>query len=149
MAEFNPINTQEEFDALIKPRLERERNTVKKEFADYEQIKNDLNTAQAEKGKLADEVATLKGQMSELSAKLSASETDSAKTRIALELGLPYEMRNRLKGTSEEEIKKDAEELVKFFNAQKVTPPPLYNPEAKPQDPKDAALREMLQGLKK
>ena len=35
MAEFTPITTQEEFDKAIGDRLKRERETVKKEYADY------------------------------------------------------------------------------------------------------------------
>ena len=38
--EFTPITTQEAFDAAIKDRLARERETVTKKFADYDDLKN-------------------------------------------------------------------------------------------------------------
>lgn len=129
MAEFTPIASQEEFDALIKDRLERERAAVRKEFADYEDIKNRLSAAEEAKKAHASEVTTLQTQISELTAKLSASETDSAKTRIAFETGIPFELRDRLTGTTEDEIRADAQNLVKIFNSQKRDPAPLYNPE--------------------
>ena len=47
MSDFTPINTQEEFDAMIKDRLARERA----KFADYEDIRTQLADAQ---GKIAD-----------------------------------------------------------------------------------------------
>lgn len=37
--EFKPINTQEEFDERIAARLQRERDSVTKNYADYEQLK--------------------------------------------------------------------------------------------------------------
>ena len=42
MPEFKVINTQEEFDAAIKDRLERERQKATAPFADYEQIRKQL-----------------------------------------------------------------------------------------------------------
>ena len=37
--EFKPITTQEEFNAAIKARLERQESTIRKEYADYEDLK--------------------------------------------------------------------------------------------------------------
>ena len=39
MAEFTPINTQEEFDAAIGARLKRERDTITAKYADYDDLK--------------------------------------------------------------------------------------------------------------
>lgn len=150
MAEFTPINTQEEFDAMIKSRIERAENKVRSEFADYETIKSNLSAIQSEKATLTEKVSALESQVSELTDKLSASETASVKTRIALEKGLPYEMRDRLTGNTEEEITADAEALVKLFNAQNPSNLPRFSQEPKtnPDSAKEAALRALSENLK-
>lgn len=140
MADFVPINTQEEFDSRIKERLEQARNGVRQQFADYETIKNDLAALKEESGK---KDATI----SDLTNQLKGSRTELAKTKIALEKGLPVEMGARLTGETEEEIRKDAEALSALFKKQK-TPAPLKESDPGNGDNKDAAMRELLNGLK-
>ncbi len=141
MAEFKPITTQEELDQVLGERLKRERETALKPYADYEQIKKDLSTAQ---GQLAERDKTIAA----LGVKVKGYETDSAKTRIALAAGLPYEMRTRLTGETEDELKKDAELLVKQIGQQrKEDPAPLRNPEGTPPDKKTAAFKGLLNKL--
>lgn len=139
--EFKPINTQEEFNAAIADRLRRERETAIKPYADYDQIKKDLGTAQ---GQLAERDKTI----ATLSSKVKGYETDSAKTRAALAAGLPYEMAPRLAGETEEDFKKDAEALVKLIGQNKQDPPPLRDPEGPAPDPKTAALKGLLNKIK-
>lgn len=147
MAEFKAIETQEQFDSMIKDRLERAKADVRKEYADYESIKSSLAEKTNKETELTGKVSDYEKQIGELKGKLSKSETDSAKTRIAYELGLPFEMCSRLVGTTEEEIRKDAEALSKFV---RVSPPaPLYNPEGGQSSAKDAALKQMVQSLRK
>lgn len=150
MAEFKVIETQEEFDAMIKSRLDRAESKVRAEFADYETIKSNLSALQAEKESLAEQVSTLNGTISDLNAKLSAAEADSVKTRIALEKGLPYEMRNRLNGTNEEEILADAEALVALFNNNNPRNLPKFNsdPKISENEAKNAALKALSESLK-
>lgn len=148
MAEFTPINSQEEFDAVIKSRLEREANKVRGEFADYNTIKDNLAAKTKETEELNGKISGLESQVKELTLKLSASETDSAKTRIAYEMGIPFELSKRLTGSTEEDIRKDAEGLKQFFNNGKPQQP-LFNPEAPAGDSKDAAFRQLVQGLNK
>lgn len=140
---FKPINSQEEFDEVIKSRLEREAKKVRDEFADYDDIKKSL-TAKTK------EVAELNGKVSELGAKLKASETDSVKTRIAYEMNLPQELRDRLAGTTEEEIRKDAEALSAMLKKNKA-PAPVFTPEIPPtaKGATDAVYKAMLKELNK
>lgn len=140
MADFVPINTQEEFDSRIKERLEQARNGVRQQFADYETIKNDLAALNEESGK---KDATI----SDLTNQLKGSRTELAKTKIALEKGLPVEMGARLTGETEDDIRKDAEALSALFKKQK-TPAPLKESDPGNGDNKDAAMRELLNGLK-
>lgn len=131
MSEFKTIETQEEFDAAIKARLDRNTKTVtdevKKSYEGY--ISPD------EAKKLTEQVDTLTKQLTEkdtsiadLTAKNKAYETASVKARIAREKGLPYELAERLSGESEEDIAADAESLAKFISADR-QPAPLYAPQ--------------------
>ena len=136
MAEtFNPINTQEEFDAAISVRLQRERQ----KFADYDDLK-------AQVGTLTTERDTYKQQVDERDAKIRKYETDSVKTRVAAAKGLPASMASRLAGETEEEITQDADNLAQIFRAAKGTAPMFEGGSGGGNDT-DAALRQMLQGM--
>ena len=151
--EFTPITTQEAFDAAIKDRLARERETVTKKFADYDDLKNrvanyeqqiaDLQRAGKES---ADASAALQKQVDTLAAQNKRDETDSVKTRIALELGLPYAMAARLTGEDEAAIRKDAEGLSALFG-RSGRDAPLKNTDPPDVDSKQAALRRLTQNL--
>ena len=138
MAEFTLITTQEEFNSAIKGRLEEARNAVRQQFSDYETIKNDLAAAREGVQKKDAEIADLQNQ-------LKGSRAELAKTRIALEKGLPIEMSERLTGETEDEIRKDAEALEKLFKKQQM-PSPAFSTER--GNDKDAALRSLLAGIK-
>ncbi|MDY4488770.1 MAG: hypothetical protein SPE18_12085 [Candidatus Limivicinus sp.] len=136
MAEFTPIMTQEDFDAAISARLERERS----KYSDYDTIKADLGTLRGQLSAKEAEISTLQG-------KVKGYETDSVKTRIALETGLPLELRSRLTGETEEEIRADATKLAKLFGQQK-DPAPLRDTEPPVADEKTAAYKSLLNNLK-
>lgn len=105
MADFTPIMTQEDFDAAIAARLTREREKAVRPYADYEQIKTELGST---KETLAARVA----EIAELTGQLKGARTDLAKTRIALDKGLPLALAQRLTGETEDELKADAETLA-------------------------------------
>ena len=77
---------------------------------------------------------------------MSTNETDSAKTRIAYQMGLPYEMSTRLVGSTEDEIRKDAEALQRLVGGARAQP--MFSPEGGEGDAQDAALRKMLGDMK-
>lgn len=137
MADFKPINTQEEFDAAIADRLKRERE----KFSDYDQLKN----AAADHKKTVD---GLNEQINNMKTQISAYETASVKTRIAHEMGLPYEFASRLSGSTEEEIKKDAQSMQAFVKSGNYVPP-LRSDGNKggTGDTTRAALGTMLDGM--
>ena len=129
--EFKAIETQEDFDAAIKARLDRNTKTVtdevKKSYEGY------ISPEDAKK--LTDQVDALTKQLTEkdtsiadLTAKNKAYETASVKARIAHEKGLPFELAERLSGETEEDIAADAETLAKFISAGRA-PAPLYEPQ--------------------
>ena len=144
MAEFKVIETQEQLDSIITARLERDRKSYAKQFeADYkekgwkspeeiealtkglnEQISK-LQTAAADKEKIiADKDAEI--------AKGEKYRSDLAKTRIAIGMGLPLDMAERINGTNEDEWKADAQKILDGYQAfakSQNRPSPLGNPE--------------------
>lgn len=129
MADFTPITTQAEFDAAIAERLSRQEKSIRAQFdgmmpaGDVEKLKAGYEETITGLKKQADEAA---GQIADLTAKVGRYETDSVKTRIALECGLPYGMAWRLSGETEEEIRRDAESLRGMM---KPAAAPLASPE--------------------
>ena len=151
---FEPINTQEEFDAAIKSRLERERSTVTKQFE--EQIAN-LNSSiekltgeragfESSANEKAKQIEELSNQLAEANGKVKSFELDSIRTQVAIEKGLPYEVRSRLNGSTKEEIEKDAEVFSALFKQNNNQNIPPFEP---PADPKDTETNEYKQLLKK
>lgn len=150
--EFKAIETQEDFDAAIKARLDRNTKTVtdevKKSYEGY--ISPD------EAKKLTEQVDTLTKQLTEkdtsiadLTAKNKAYETASVKARICHEKGLPFELADRLSGETEEDIAADAEKLAQFVSAGK-PPAPLYNSQGNAGtgvSGNDAAIMRMLDNM--
>ena len=93
MAEaFEPITTQEAFEAAVADRLAP--------YADY----NDLK-AQNE---------ALAGQVAELNTRCQTYETDALKTRVAHEVGLPFDLAGRLTGSAESAASVQ-DEYYRFF----------------------------------
>lgn len=148
------ITTQEQLDEILKDRLAREAKKYEgylspKEVEDLKEehgreIDELNNAAKADKEK----VTKYEKDIAERDAKIKGYETDSVKTRIALEVGLPYGMASRLSGETEEDIKKDAKDLFEMIGNGNVSAP-LADPE-KPitkQDASDAALKGMLQKM--
>lgn len=134
MAEFKPIETQEAFDAAIQERIKRAEDSVRKSFDGYispdelkrqteeltKQITDLGNSLDAEKNKGNELTATI----NDLTSKVKDYETRSVKSRIVASMGLPLEVADRINGTTEDEIKKDAEALKSLFG--RPTPPPLH-----------------------
>ena len=131
--EFKVIETQEQLDAVIKGRLERAEKKYSEATAElqtkYDTALSELEALKSTNTELTEQIKGFdekyKGydtEVADLKAKVKQYETDSVKTRIAREVGLPYEMRDRLRGETEDEIKADAEALVKLIPKNQ-TPP--------------------------
>lgn len=138
--EFTPITTQEAFNNAIADRLQRERASAVKPYADYDDIKKELDNLRTAN-------ATLTGQLNDANDTIKRHETDSVKTRIAHEKGLPYEMAARLTGETEEEISADADKLVGVIGTIHEPAPPLADPEMKNPGGLQAALQNLANNL--
>ncbi|MBQ0112977.1 MAG: DUF4355 domain-containing protein [Bacteroidales bacterium] len=156
MGEFKTIETQEEFDAAIKERLERERKTLSEKYSDYEELKKKNTEYEAQVSKLSGEKETLEkektesaSKIAELDSKVKRYETDSAKTRIALEAGLPYELAARLNGATEDELKQDAQLLAKLVNHKEPAPISEGGEPTTYVSDKNEAVKKLVQNLSK
>lgn len=155
MSEFKAITTQEEFDGMVKDRLDRQAkktaDEVKKTFEGWlspDDVK--AKTAELEK-QLADKEAKLgesKAAYDKLSAEKKALELDRARESAARDAGLPFELAGRLSGTTPDELKADAEALSKLVSAKQGEPyvQPLFRAEGAASTT-DAAYMSMLEDL--
>ena len=155
--EFKIIETQEQLDAVIKGRLEREREKSNGQLAEL-QAKLDKQTAETQKqiseltkalNEAKEEKSNFDKLIEEKDATIKNYELHSVKTRIAHELGLSYDAVNFLQGSTEEEIQKSAESLKDLVGTKTA---PLAGEVPVPSDSKDAksvALRSMVRDLAK
>jgi hypothetical protein len=159
MAEFTPIESQEELDRIINERLKREKETSAKKYEGW-LSPDDQKKASAELQKQADDLtkslesqtkkyANYDKELADKEAKIKEYETGSVKTRIALATGLPYDMASRLRGETEEEIQKDADSMKALMGSTKPVAP-LANPEGDPssKSSSEVAMKEMLHKMK-
>lgn len=130
MADFKPIETQEELDGIIKDRLARNTKSVTDEVTKkFEGFMSPDDYSKKEK-EYTDRINVLTSQntekdnsIAELTAKNKAYETASVKAKIAHEKGIPFELAGKLAGETEEDIRADADVLAKFITQQKPDQP--------------------------
>lgn len=113
--EFTPIETQEQLDKVIGERVKRAERQAAEKYADYDDLKKQNAQLTAQIQKQAEAISTHEATVADLNTKLHTYETDSVKTRVALEMGLPYQMASRLTGDDEKAIRADAESMVKLI----------------------------------
>lgn len=149
--EFKPITTQEEFDKAIQERLNRQKESIERQYADYADLKAKNAEMEKELGSLRNTLSEVnekaKGYdktFAELNAKIAGYETAALKTKIALELGIP-DFADRLFGDDEKAIRADAESLSKRIKRQ--TPPPLKSTEPTGTG-EGAELRNLMKELR-
>ena len=155
--EFKIIESQEQLDAVLKGRLEREKVKYNDQIAELTQ-KYEAQTSDAQKqiSELTQALNTAKEEkaefdktLAERDAKIKEYELSSVKTQIAHELGLSFEAVNFLQGSDADEIRKSAESLKELVGTRTA---PLANPEPQVntvEATKDAALRQMSRELAK
>lgn len=125
MAEaFTPITTQEAFEAAIADRLAP--------YADYDTLKT--------------QNADYARQVNELNGKVKGLETSALRSRIAHEEGIPYELAQRLTGSTEAEIRKDAQAFAKMIRPKTPAPPLRSDPDDR-SGGKKSALRTLANEL--
>lgn len=151
---FKPIETQEELNNLIASRLERAKESVKREYEekykDYDAYKSQVEALNNDKNSLENQLNELNEKMSTfdaLDAKTKKLEAENLKIKIALSEGIPFEMAGRLAGETEEEIKRDAKAMANFISVSK--PMPIKSTEQKQREVGEEAYRKLAEGLRK
>lgn len=156
MGDFKVIETQEQLDAVIGERIKREKETLSKKYEGY-MSPDDFKTKETEFGKrigeLEEQLRTANGkiaghekELEERDTKIKAYESHSVKTRVAHETGLSYDAVDFLKGDDEDTIRKSAATLKALMGSS--APAPLADLEGAPGKAEDAAIKNVLNGLK-
>lgn len=159
MSEFKTIETQEQFDEVIKERLERAQETARKEvrdeYSDYEDLKKQISEKDEKLTELGNQLKEAKSKedgtntkLQELQSKVQKYESDSAKTRIAQEFGIDSQLANRISGENEEEMRADAKKLKEIIGDTRWRKAPLKSSEPEEEDEKKAAYKKMLGEMK-
>lgn len=116
---FEAITSQEQLDTIIKDRLERASKKHSEATAELQKELESLRATNTElSGKISDydkKYENVDAVISDLQGKVKSYETDSVKTRVSREYGIPWELRDRLRGETEEEIRNDARALSELL----------------------------------
>ena len=151
MTEFKVIETQEQLDAIIKSRLDRE----KAKYSDYdalaEKIKNleteNTNLKQTITDKETSESMNLT-RITDLEKDVTAWKNKSLKQQIAMKNGLPFDLADRLQGDTEESLNEDAERLASLVSVKNYTQPLADKEPAFKEKGVDSAWRDVVKNLR-
>jgi len=110
--------TQAELDAIIADRLKREREKYK-DYADLKKAADEYQrlreSQMSDQEKLQAKLAEYERQLLEKEREAAEARLESLKLRVLDEMGLPKAWAVRIFGTTEEEIRHDAEELKRLL----------------------------------
>lgn len=149
------VFTQEELDNIIKERLARQEESIRKEYADYDVVKKQVDDLSKELESTKSElIKSQSGNMEfektleALNSKIKVQELSALRTKVAIEYGVPYALVDRITGDDEEGIRKDAQSLAEMFKPSNVPPPPLKSSEPQISD-EDKAYKSLLKSISK
>ena len=138
MSDFKVIETQEELDKIIKKRLEQKDREVAETYKDYlspddvKAMKADYEKQIQDANKLVEDakakLQTFDETVSNLTKRAEAAEVSNLKTKVAIDNNVPIKLASRLVGTTEEELKADAQLLLEGLGTGSTggTTPPLH-----------------------
>ena len=112
---------------------------------DYDDLKGAKETLEKQVEELNGKYADYDNNLGQLQSKVKEYEVNTLKTRIAIQVGIPVQYADRLRGETEEELKADAE-LLAPLTKQPALPLKGTEPNGKSKD-NDEDLREMVQKL--
>lgn len=138
--------SQSELNSIISDRLNEAKNKYEKQISELTEktsaYEKQIATFNSQIEEINKKVATYESDLKSKEEKIQNYESQSVKERIAREVGIPYELANKLSGTNEEEYKADAEFLKGLINANNVMPHKSTEP-VKPESDLDAAYRQL------
>ena len=157
MSDFTPITTQEDFDKAIQKRLAQKDREAEEKYRDYlapdkvDALKADydkkisdaaalVKDAQAKLAKHDEEIASITQRAAEAEGKL-------LKSSIANKHGIPLDLADRLVGTTEEEIEKDAQNFAGYLGSRNGAPMRSTDSVANTPSSTDQAFMSLLSQL--
>ena len=151
MIEFKVIETQEQLDAIIKSRLDRE----KAKYSDYDNLAEKIKNLETENTNLKQTItekesseSTTANKIAELEKDVTTWKNKSLKQQIAMKNGLPFDLADRLQGDSEESLNEDAERLASLVNVKNYTQPLADKEPSFGTKEVDSAWHDVLKNLK-
>lgn len=151
MTEFKAIETQEQLNAIIKARLDRE----KEKYSDYDTLAEKIKKLETENTSLKQTITDKETSESTSLTRISELEKDvivwkqkSLKQQIAMKNGLPFDLADRLQGDSEESLNEDAERLASLVSVKNYTQPLADKEPNLEINSVDAAWRDVVKNLK-
>jgi len=159
MSDFKIIETQEDFDKAIQSRLKQKDRELADKYKDYlspddvTALKADYDKQLQDANKLVEEankkLSTFDETVSNLTQRAETAENKLLKNKVAYENKLPIELSDRLIGSTEEELKADAEKLSGILKPQGHGAPPLYTGTQTSQSGNtyEAGMAEVLAGI--
>lgn len=136
MSEFKVIETQEELDKIIKSRLAQKDREVAEQYknylspedaeamkADYEKKLEDANKTVTE---AQEKLKTFDDTVAQLTKRAETAEVSLLKNKVAIENNVPIKLAQRLVGTTEEELKADAQSFIEGLGNKPGSEPPLH-----------------------
>ena len=127
--EFKAITTQEEFDSMVKDRLDRQAKKtaeeVRKSFEGWlspDDVKAKITELEKKLAERENKLTESKAAFDKLTAEKKALELDRARETAARDAGLPFELAGRLTGATPDELKADAEALSTLVGAKQSEP---------------------------
>lgn len=149
--EFTPItiNTQEEYDNLVKERIDRAKKSEAAKFEGYDDYKAKAEKYDTDIKAKEDEITSKDNIIADLNAKVAQYESDSVKAKVLNEFGLSQDLKERIFGEDEDALRADAQRLQQIIGVQKTQP--LADPESEDDEPDDerTALKKTLKTLRK
>ena len=157
MSDFTPITTQEDFDKAIQKRLAQKDREAEEKYRDYlapdkvDALKADydkkisdaaalVKNAQAKLAKHDEEIASITKRAAEAEGKL-------LKSSIANKHGIPLDLADRLVGTTEDEIEKDAQNFAGYLGSRNGAPMRSNDSVANTPSSTDQAFMSLLSQL--
>lgn len=151
MTEFKVIETQEQLDAIIKSRLDRE----KAKYSDYDTLAEKIKNLETENSNLKQTITDKETSESSTASKIADLEKDvtawknkSLKQQIAIKNGLPFDLADRLQGDTEESLNEDAERLASLVSVKNYTQPLADKEPAFKEKGVDSAWRDVVKNLR-
>ena len=123
MAEFEPITSQDQLNAVIGNRLQRERESLAKQYEGFDGFKEKAEAYDKDIAERNAKISDLTAQLAERDGQIEAFKISSTKRTAAEKYGIPSAFADRISGTTEKEIMTDAEGMSKFFKAQQPSYP--------------------------